>query len=139
MGKKNLKLPNPLPEWSASICVYARGNSLKYAKKWKKDLTKKKKRIIYHRQTERKPQRGKQTLRKILKFFTLSFKNYMETTVLAFWEKFLIQKNMIDYETDKELSWKGAVLMRKFWVSFLAKSKEEILEKISQGYWILAS
>lgn len=62
----------------------------------------------------------------------------METTVLAFWEKFLIPKNMIDYETDKELSWKGAVLMRKFWVSFLAKSKEEILEKISQGYWILA-
>lgn len=62
----------------------------------------------------------------------------MTTEVLAFWEKFLIPKNMIDYETDRELSFKWAVLMRKFGVSFLAKNKEEILQKIEQGYWILA-
>ena len=61
----------------------------------------------------------------------------METTVLAFWEKFLIPKEMINIETDQELSWKGTVLMRKFWLNFLAKNKEEILERISKGYGIM--
>lgn len=61
----------------------------------------------------------------------------MTTEVLAFWEKFLIPLESIDMERTQELSWKGSVLMRKFGVSFLAKSKEEILQKIEQWYWIL--